>query len=110
MDPSLLPVLRRLAREPWRTSHQDIAQYLVDLDGGDEVVDELEFLALAGPEFQDYPGSTALTRHAVHGLERIGTRRARSALQRLGDHPEDDVRALIERIDRRLPPLDTGAV
>lgn len=104
MNDALLGSLKRLAREPWHDRHQDISQYLVEVGHGDDVVDELEFLAWAGPQYQDYDGSTALARHAVHGLEQVATPRARGALARLREHPEPDVRALVDRVEKRLPP------
>src|SRR5262245_18140959 len=54
MDASLLPTLKRLAREPWHTRHQDISRYLVEIGPGDDVVDDLDFLAWAGAQYQDY--------------------------------------------------------
>ena len=95
-----LPVLRQLARESWHHSHEDIAKQLEDL-GGAEIVDDLEFLAWAGPEFQVYEDSASLALSVVHSLERIGTAEARAALSRLRSHPMSDVRALVDRIEQR---------
>lgn len=103
LDPSALPVLRTLARESWHGSHEDIAALLEEL-GGPAVADDLEFLAWAGEEFQDYEGSTSLARKAVHGLERLGTLEARAALLRLRAHPEQEVRELVMRVERRTVP------
>lgn len=105
MDGSVLPVLKRLARASWHSRHEDICRDLTEAGGRDDVVDELEFLATAGPEFVNYPGDSALARHAVHGLEKVATPRARAALQRLRAHPEPEVRSLVERVERRTPPL-----
>jgi hypothetical protein len=102
-DRSSLSVLQQLARSSWHTRHQDISQILEEL-GGADVVDDLEFLAWAGPEFQDYEGSTALARKAVHSLERIATPAAKAALARLRRHPEQDVRDLVGRVEGRLRP------
>src|SRR5689334_3905911 len=66
MDESLLPVLKRLAHEPWHARHQDVCRSLVEAGGRDDVVDDLEFMASAGPEYQNYRGDTALARQAVH--------------------------------------------
>lgn len=104
-DPSMLPVLRRLAHESWHSRHEDILRLLEEL-GGDAVVADLEFLAWAGPDFQVYEGSTALARKTVHSLERVGTSDARTALNRLREHPEPDVRGLVERVEARMPSAD----
>jgi len=80
---------------------EDISRILEQL-GGAEVVDDLEFLAWAGPEFQYYEGSTSLAKKAVHSLERIATPAARAALTRLRRHPEEEVRDLVQRVDTRL--------
>jgi hypothetical protein len=101
LNESSLPTLQSLAREEWHGRHEDISRILEQL-GGAEVVDDLEFLAWAGPEFQEYEGSTSLAKKAVHSLERIATPSARSALARLRRHPEEDVRALVERVEARL--------
>jgi hypothetical protein len=101
LNESSLPTLQSLARQEWHGRHEDIAWILEQL-GGPEVVDDLEFLAWAGPEFQDYEGSTSLAKKAVHSLERIPTPSARSALARLRRHPEQDVRALVERVEASL--------
>jgi hypothetical protein len=98
---SSLRVLQRLAREPWHHSHEDISQLLEDLGGG-EVVDDLEFLAWAGLEYQDYAGSTSLAKKVAHSLERIATPAAGLALSRLRRHPAADVRELVGRIERRM--------
>ncbi len=66
------------------------------------MTDDLEFLAWAGEEFLDYEGSTSLARKAVHGLERLGTPEARAALSRLRAHPEQEVRDLVMRVERRM--------
>jgi hypothetical protein len=102
-DRSSLSVLQQLARAPWHTRHQDISRILEEL-GGADVVDDLEFLAWAGPEFQEYEGSTALAKKAVHSLERIATPSARAALTRLRRHPEQDVRDLVEHVEGRIRP------
>jgi len=68
------------------------------------MVDDLEFLAWAGPEFQPYEGSTSLARKVVHSLERIATPETGAALSRLRRHPESDVRALVDRIEQRRAP------
>jgi hypothetical protein len=101
LDRSSLSVLQQLARVPWHTRYQDISETLEEV-GGADVVDDLEFLAWAGPEFQDYEGSTALARKAVHSLERIATPSARAALARLRRHPEQDVRDLVDRVEGRM--------
>jgi len=101
LNESSLPTLRSLAREPWHHDHEDISWLLEEL-GGPEAVDDLEFLAWAGPEFQVYEGSTSLASKAVHSLERIATPSARAALARLRRHPEEDVRELVERVEARL--------
>lgn len=100
LDRSSLPVLQQLAREPWHGSHEDIAALLEEL-GAAEVVDDLEFLAWAGPEFQNCEGSTSLAKNAVHGLERLATPEARAAISRLRRHHEQEVCDLVERIERR---------
>jgi hypothetical protein len=96
-----LPTLQSLAREVWHGRHEDISRVLEQL-GGPEVVDDLEFLAWTGPEFQDYEGSTSLAKKAVHSLERIATPSARAALARLRRHPDEDVRELVGRVEARL--------
>lgn len=96
-----LPTLQSLAREVWHGRHEDISRILEQL-GGPEVVDDLEFLAWTGPEFQDYEGSTSLAKKAVHSLERIATPSARAALARLRRHPDEDVRELVGRVEARL--------
>ena len=101
LNESSLPTLQSLAREAWHGSHEDISWILEEL-GGPEVVDDLEFLAWAGPEYQNYEGSTSLANKAVHSLERIATPSAREALARLRRHPEEDVRDLVERVEARL--------
>jgi hypothetical protein len=98
---SSLPTLQRLARQEWHGRHEDISRILEQL-GGPEVVDDLEFLAWAGRWIQDYEDSTSLAKKAVHSLERIATPSARAALARLRRHPEEDVRALVERAEARL--------
>lgn len=103
LDRSSLPVLQKLAREPWHGSHEDVAALLEEL-GGADVTDDLEFLAWAGVEFQDYEGSTSLAKKAVHGLERLGTPEARAALSRLRTHPEQEVCDLVARVERRMAP------
>jgi len=100
-DRSSLSVFQQLARAPWHTRHQDISRILEEV-GGADVVDDLEFLAWAGPEFQDYEGSTALAKEAVHSLERIATPSARAALTRLRRHTEQDVRELVDRVEGRM--------
>jgi hypothetical protein len=106
-DRSMLPVVKRLARERWHSRHEDIARLLEEL-GGDAVVADLEFLAWADPDFQDYEGSTSLAKKVVHSLERIGTPGARIALTRLRVHPEPDVRELVERVHARMPSAGGG--
>lgn len=101
LDKSSLPTLQRLARAAWHGRHEDISRILERL-GGPAVVNDLEFLAWAGPEFQDYEGSTSLAKKAVHSLERIATPSARAALARLRRHPERDVRDVVERVEARL--------
>jgi hypothetical protein len=101
LNESSLPTLQSLARETWHGMHEDISWSLERL-GGPAVVDDLEFLAGAGPEFQGYEGSTSLAKKAVHSLERIATPSARAALARLRRHPEQDVRNLVERVEARL--------
>ena len=101
LDRASLPLLQDLVRQTWHTQHEGILEELLRLGGDDAVVD-LEFLAWAGPEFQNYEGSTSLAKKAVHGLERIATPAAREALGRLGDHPEKDVRDLVERVQMRM--------
>jgi hypothetical protein len=101
LDRSSLYVLQQLARAPWHTRHEDISQILEEL-GGADVVDDLEFLAWAGPEFQDYEGSTALAKKAIHSLGRIATPSARAALARLRRHPEQDLRDLVDRVEGRI--------
>jgi hypothetical protein len=101
LNESSLPTLQSLAREAWHHSHEDISWILEEL-GGPEAVDDLEFLAWAGPEFQNYEGSTSLAKKAVHSLERIATPSARAALARLRHHPEQGVRHLVERVEARL--------
>jgi hypothetical protein len=101
LNESSLPTLQSLAHEAWHGRHEDISWILEHL-GGPEVVDDLEFLAWAGPEFQDYDGSTSLAKKAVHSLERIATPSARAALARLRRHPGEDVRALVERVEARI--------
>ena len=103
LDQTSLPVLQHLAHESWHHCHEDIAKLLEDL-GGAEMVDDLEFLAWAGPEFQPYEGSTSLARKVVHSLERIATPETRAAVSRLRSHPESDVRALVDRIEQRTAP------
>ncbi|MGN8244198.1 hypothetical protein ACTHAM_001098 [Cellulomonas soli] len=103
LDRSALPALRELAREPWHGSHEDIAVLLEEV-GGAEVVDDLEFLAWAGPEFQNYDGSTSLAKKAAHGLERVATPEARAAISRLRHHHEQEIRDLVERMERRQAP------
>jgi hypothetical protein len=100
LDQTSLPVLQHLAHESWHHSREDIAKLLKDL-GGAELVDDLEFLAWAGPEFQPYEGSPSLARKVVHNLERIATP---ETLSRLRSHPESDVRALVDRIEQRTAP------
>jgi hypothetical protein len=101
LNESSLPALQSLAREAWHGRHEDISRILEQL-GGPEVVDDLEFLAWAGPGFQDYEGSTSLAKKAVHSLERIAIPSARAALARLRRHPGEDVRNLVERVEARL--------
>lgn len=103
LDRSSLPVLRTLARESWHGSHEDIAALLEEM-GGSAVADDLEYLAWARDDFQDYEGSTSLARKAVHGLERLGTPEARAALSRLRAHPQHEVRDLVMRVERRMAP------
>ena len=101
LEESSLPTLQRLARQPWHGRHEDISGLLERL-GGPAVVEDLEFLGWAGPEFQNYEASTSLAKKVVHSLERIATPSARAALARLRLHPEPDVRALVERVEARL--------
>jgi hypothetical protein len=101
LNESSLPTLQSLARQEWHGRHEDISWILEQL-GGPEVVDDLEFLAWAGPGFQEYEGSASLAKKAVHSLERIPTPSAGSALARLRRQPEEDVRALVERVEARL--------
>jgi hypothetical protein len=107
-DESAVPVINALARERWHTRHQDIAEHLGDFGAaGMDVVGDLEFLAWAGPEYQDYEGSTALTSHAIHALGRVASPEAGAALERLREFPDDNIRATVRRVEGRMPPSTT---
>ena len=66
-------IVRRLKNCSPRGRHEDISRVLERL-GGPGVVDDLEFLAWAGTEFQNHEGSTSLAKKAVHSLERVEAR------------------------------------
>ena len=76
LDESSLPTLQSLAREAWHGRHEDISWILEEL-GGPEVVDDLEFLAWAGPErvehwLEGLPGTLIAAALLVPTREQVG--------------------------------------